>query len=226
MLKAISVAKFNNQSYDQDSCYNIGESRLTIMSDLVKPGSTVLDLGCGTGLFMKLIAPKCKSITGLEISKKAAAIGKKRYLNIKVGDVHQSFPFATNSFDTVTAGEIIEHIYDTDFFLEEIKRVLRPRGSLIISTPNIATLGRRLMLLLGINPLIETSLKNAAGHIRYFTKDSLVDLLTAHKFKTTEFTSDTVNFTNTGRLQSQMLAKIFPTLGARLIIKAQNIKNK
>jgi len=175
---------------------------------------------------MKLIEPKCQSITGLEISQKAAAIGKKRHLKIKVGDVHQPFPFTTNSFDVVTAGEIIEHIYDTDFFLEEIKRILKPSGSLIISTPNIATLGRRLMLLFGINPLLETSLSNAAGHIRYFTKDSLERLLHKHHLQTIEFTSDIINFTNSGQIKSRLLAQLFPTLGARLIIKAQNIKNR
>ena len=80
------------------------------------------------------------------------------------------------------------------------------------------------MLLFGINPLIETSLTHGAGHIRYFTKKSLEKLLNRHKFKIIYFCSDTVNFDNQGKIQSQTLAKIFPTLGARIIVKAINQK--
>jgi 2-polyprenyl-3-methyl-5-hydroxy-6-metoxy-1,4-benzoquinol methylase len=143
--------------------------------------------------FIKLLIKKNKEVEGIEISKKAVKIGQKKGLKIKIADLHQSFPYNKNTFDTITAGEIIEHIYDTDFFLEEIKRVLKPNGFLILSTPNIATFGRRLMLLFGINPLIETSLDQASGHIRYFTKKSLEDLLKKHgfiqkdKLKLTEF---------------------------------------
>jgi 2-polyprenyl-3-methyl-5-hydroxy-6-metoxy-1,4-benzoquinol methylase len=191
---------------------------------MVDNDSNVLDLGCGTGIFLDLIKNKCKSVEGMEISTKVAQIGRQRGYKITLGDVHQVFPYKDNSFNIITAGEIIEHIYDTDFFLNEIKRILKPNGFLIISTPNIATIGRRLMLLFGFNPLIETSLEHASGHIRYFTKKSLEELLNKHGYKITEHTSDTINFTNNGKFQIPFLAKIFPSLGARIIIKTINLK--
>ncbi|MDD3003099.1 MAG: methyltransferase domain-containing protein, partial [Candidatus Shapirobacteria bacterium] len=156
--------------------------------------------------------------------KKVAQIGQKKGFKIKIADLHSTFPYQKNTFNTITAGEIIEHIYDTDFFLKEIKRILKPNGFLVLSTPNIATLGRRLMLLFGVNPLIETSLDHSAGHIRYFTKISLGDLLEKHNFKIINFTSDSINFDQKGRFKSQILAKAFPTFGARLIIKTINLK--
>lgn len=198
--------------------------RFKIMSDLVGKNRHVLDLGCNTGNFLKLIQKNNKNIEGVEISQKIAKIGQKKGLKIKIADLGKTFPYLKNTFDTITAGEIIEHIYDTDLFLKEIKRILKPNGYLILSTPNIATLGRRIMLLFGINPLIETSLENASGHIRYFTKKSLEQLLEKHNFKIIKFKSDTINFSNSGRFQSRFLAKLFPKLGARIIIKAINIK--
>lgn len=222
--KGRSFNSFNNQHYQKSANYKTDSKRLEIMASLIDQNQKVLDLGCGTGDLMKLIQTKRCHVEGMEISKKAAMIGKKNGFTIKISDLHNTFPYSKNSFDSITAGEIIEHIYDTDFFLKEIKRVLNPNGFLILSTPNIATLGRRLMLLFGKNPLIETSLDNSAGHIRYFTKKSLEDLLNKHHFNVVSFKSDTINFDNKGKIQSQFLAKLFPTMGARIIIKAQNIK--
>lgn len=226
MITAKSFSSFNNQTYKNSKNYGNpnSSSRLKIMATLVDKNQKVLDLGCGTGDFIKILNKKNKEIEGIEISKKVAQIGQKKGFKIKIADLHSTFPYPKNTFDTVTAGEIIEHIYDTDFFLEEIKRILKPNGFLVLSTPNIATIGRRLMLLSGVNSLIETSLDHSAGHIRYFTKKSLEDLLKKHGFKIIKFTSDSVNFTNSNLLKSHILAKIFPTFGARLIIKAINLK--
>lgn len=225
MKIAKSFSLFNNQTYKSSKKYNNVELRLKIMASLIDNNQKILDLGCGNGNFIRFLTKKNKEVEGVEISKKAAESGQKQGLKIKISDLHQTFPYPKNSFDTITAGEIIEHIYDTDFFLQEIRRILKPNASLILSTPNIATLGRRLMLLFGINPLIETNLDiGNSGHIRYFTKKSLEILLKKNGFNINKFTSDSINFTNNGKIKSQILAKFFPKLGARLIIKAINLK--
>ena len=146
----------------------------------------------------------------------------------KVGNLESSFGYEDNSFDVWVCAEVIEHILDTDFFIEEIKRVLKPNGYLIITTPNVASFGRRILLLLGKNPFFEASFGfpsyARAGHIRYFTKDLLINFLNTKGFKTIFFTSNVVNFNNSGYISSKICAKLFPTLGSTLIIKAQNMK--
>jgi len=224
MKKSKSFATFNKQYYNANENYNELDERFKIMANLVDKNQKILDLGCGSGNFIKVLNRKNKSVEGVEISQELVKLGQKNGLKIKIADLHQTFPYRNNIFDTITAGEIIEHIHDTDFFLKEIKRILKPNGFLIISTPNIATLGRRLMLLFGINPMIDTCLENSAGHIRYFTKKSLENILNKHNFEVVNFTSDSINFSNNGRFKSYFLAKIFSTLGARIIIKAKNIK--
>lgn len=127
-------------------------------------------------------------------------------------------------FDYVFAGEIIEHLYDTDFFLEEIKRVLKPNGILIITTPNFLSFGRRIYYLFGKGIFMEQSFtlpEKAAGHIRYYTFDSLKELARMHNFEPEMTFSDTVTFP---WFRIDLLAKIFPTMGQSIITFLQNKK--
>lgn len=221
MITAKSFSSFNNQIYKNSKNYGNPSlsSRLKIMATLVDKNQKVLDLGCGTGDFIKILNKKNKEVEGIEISKKVAQIGQKKGFKIKIADLHSTFPYPKNTFDTVTAGEIIEHIYDTDFFLKEIKRILKPNGFLVLSTPNIATLGRRLMLLFGFNPLIETSLDHSAGHIRYFTKKSLSDLLEKHNFKLSILLQILLISTKEVDFKAKFWLKPFPLLVPDLLLK-------
>ena len=117
----------------------------------------------------------------------------------------------------------VEHVFDVDYFLQEISRVLKPDGVAVITTPNLAALGRRLMLLVNMNPHIEISLKEpgAAGHIRYFIKGTMKRLLERNGFVPCEWKSDVVNFNATGSISSTLLASIFPTIGSTIIVKAK-----
>src|SRR3989339_802639 len=110
---------------------------------------------------------------GIEASDWGVRESRKGDIDVKqfFFDDKASLPYEDNFFDIVIAGEIIEHIFDTDLFLAEIRRVLKSGGKLLISTPNIASLGRRLLLFFGGNPIIELSPNepDSSGHIRYFS---------------------------------------------------------
>ena len=218
---ALTTFSFNNKTYKNTKLHKTVLIRYEKMADLVEADGRVLDVACGSGGFMEMIKNKC-FVEGVEISKKAAEIGINKGFKIKTCSLEEKLPFNNNSFDGITAGEIIEHLYDTDFFLKELYRVLKPRGYLIISTPNIVSLGRRLMLLFGLNPNIETNLgDNSFGHIRYFTKETLQQLLVNNRFKPEYFTSTIVNFSVNNDIYSKLLARFFPTLGSILIFKCR-----
>ena len=87
--------------------------------------------------------------------------------------------------------EVIEHLVDPDSVLEEVRRVLRPGGTLLLSTPNLAAWYNRGLLALGVQPVFtEVSLRGVfgrpgsqvAGHLRVFTRRALVGLLAARGF--------------------------------------------
>ncbi|MCS7122121.1 MAG: class I SAM-dependent methyltransferase, partial [Archaeoglobaceae archaeon] len=115
----------------------------------------ILDVGCGDGKFTKLIAEACraKEVYGLEISEIGVEMAKRNGINCSKCDVDvENFPFDSNYFDAVFAGEIIEHLYDPDHFLEEVHRVLKPDGIFVLTTPNLASIHNRIALLLGYQP--------------------------------------------------------------------------
>lgn len=99
-------------------------------------GKNLLDIGCADGTTtrqLQKIIPKAR-ITGVDYYKKAIDFAKKKKDKIKYvhADAH-NLPFASNSFDTVTAIETLEHLENPKDALSEIRRVLKPKGYLIIA---------------------------------------------------------------------------------------------
>ncbi|MBU0534991.1 class I SAM-dependent methyltransferase [Patescibacteria group bacterium] len=208
----------------------IHSTRIKVMREMIKcsgidtDNSTVLDFGCYDGTFLSLLSPNKKNLFGIEASDYGVKSCREKSLNVKQFYLEDTtiIPFDDATFDLLVAGEIIEHIYDTDHLLEEFYRVLKQKGKLIISTPNISSLGRRLLLLVGKNPIIELSPNetDSSGHIRYFTFSTLTDLLKKHFFKVVDKRSDVVNLSGDGKLRLTTPARLLPSIGQSIIILA------
>lgn len=102
-------------------------------------GKVVLDLACGEGYGTNLIASKAKKATGVDINAAVVNAAQKKYikdnLEYKTGSATQ-IPCEDNFFDAVVSFETIEHHTMHEEMMEEIKRVLKPEGFLLISTPD------------------------------------------------------------------------------------------
>jgi len=99
----------------------------------------VLDIGCGTGYGTAELARRATSAYGLDLSTDAVAYARAHYVAGNVDFLCASanaVPFADNSFDAITAFEVIEHLEDWRGLLEDARRLLRPQGILFVSTPN------------------------------------------------------------------------------------------
>lgn len=104
-------------------------------------GKLVLDAACGEGYGSSLIAQNAKKVIGLDIDKEAVNNANSKYGNDKLSFVEgsvETLPFENAYFDMVISYETIEHVNESvqKAFLTEIKRVLKPGGILIMSTPN------------------------------------------------------------------------------------------
>jgi SAM-dependent methyltransferase len=100
-------------------------------------GRRVLDIACGEGYgSAALLRGGAKSVIGVDISLEACDHAARRYgIETKPGDA-TAIPLPDNSVDLVVSFETIEHVPKPELFLDECRRVLRPGGTIVISTPN------------------------------------------------------------------------------------------
>ncbi|MBI3032862.1 methyltransferase domain-containing protein [Candidatus Woesearchaeota archaeon] len=89
----------------------------------------VLDIGCAANP-----NPYLKNVIGMDLNDKVKL--PSNYIKLVSHNVHEKFPFKDNTFDTVVAGEILEHLENPFAFLRECKRVVKKGGRVIITTPN------------------------------------------------------------------------------------------
>lgn len=117
--------------------------RYTIISSCLK-NMKVLDAGCGTGYGSLLMSQFAKSVTGIDISNESVEWCEQNYASQKnlsfVQGSLEKLPFGNEEFDCIVSLEVIEHVDENiqQMFLKEAKRVLKPDGVLIMSTPNKA----------------------------------------------------------------------------------------
>jgi ubiquinone/menaquinone biosynthesis C-methylase UbiE len=127
----------------------------------------VLDIACGTGYGTHMLASNAKYVVGLDISPDAINYAKQHYqadnLRFYGGNAYE-IPYLDNSFDIIVSFETIEHLDNPKLFLQECKRVLKPKGTFICSTPNSVC----------SSPTGEV--KNPY-HVREFSYDEFVSLL-------------------------------------------------
>ncbi len=103
----------------------------------------VLDAACGEGYGSNLISEKAKQVYGMDLDEETVQAAQLKYGNEKINYVVGSvskLPFEDHTFDVIISYETIEHVDENiqQLFLEEITRVLKPEGILIMSTPNKA----------------------------------------------------------------------------------------
>lgn len=101
----------------------------------------VLDSACGDGYGSDILSEKAKEVYGIDISGEAILEARKKYTNNKIQFIESditNMPLNDNKFDVVVSYETIEHIDEASqvLFMNEVKRVLKSDGVLIISTPN------------------------------------------------------------------------------------------
>ena len=98
------------------------------------PNPSILDVGCGTGANLKMLAAYGQA-EGVDISPQAVEFCRERGLDsVRLGAI-EHLPYESNSFDLVTALDVVEHLDDDVAGLREMRRVLRPDGRLLVFVP-------------------------------------------------------------------------------------------
>jgi len=119
---------------------NVIHQRLLSAYHLAKPfiKGDLLELGCGEGRGVELLAPLADSYIGIDKIQSVIDHLVEKYPDYEfMSGVFPPFPFEDNSFDTIVTFQVIEHVKNDAGFIEEIHRVLKPGGQALITTPNI-----------------------------------------------------------------------------------------
>jgi methionine biosynthesis protein MetW len=120
------------------------------------PDARVLDLGCADGTITVAFSQRIGSarIQGIEAVAENIAAAQSKGIDARPGDLNRKLPFEDAGFDVIIASHVIEHLSDTDNFVREVYRVLKPGGYVVLATPNLAAWLNVLFLVLGRQPTI------------------------------------------------------------------------
>jgi len=162
-----------------------------ICSTLEKQPPHILDVGCGTGANLELLA-RYGEAEGVDVSPEALAFCRERGLqNVRQGEA-EHLPYADASFDLVTGLDVVEHLDDDVAGLQEMRRVLRPNGRALLFVPAF-------MFLWGVQDDI-------SHHRRRYTLKELTEAVSAAGFEVERATYANITF-------------FFPVLLGRLLMR-------
>lgn len=214
MSKAGHNKEFHEKIYETDAGqvhqgkYNLIDTLLNALYDklrrfelhredavarIIPPGDKLLDMGCGGGSFIFKVRDKYRELHGIDIASnrvsEANRLREKKYpganISFRAADIDMGLPYADGYFDAVTCIATFQLIYDPYYVIEELRRVLKKGGVLMIEVPNIAWLPRRISLLLGNMSRTSGAGGWDGGTLHYFTVGSLKAFLEEQGFSVT-----------------------------------------
>jgi 2-polyprenyl-3-methyl-5-hydroxy-6-metoxy-1,4-benzoquinol methylase len=194
-----------------DHNYNV-ENRFLKISKIIKKyrvnsvgldrNIRILDVGCGEAGYLKHIRDSFSGnfdLYGIDLNTPKTPCDDIIFIETDVSKTIDKIQEYTDFFDIIVAGEVIEHIENTDFFIKSLMKISSDKGIIVVTTPNLASWIDRVMLLVGWQPfstevsyesrlfgregfynLFGVNSSAAAGHLRCFTRKAMISFLKYH----------------------------------------------
>lgn len=114
---------------------------------------SVLDVGCGDGSFLfRYLDYKPSAFQGIEASPSLKAQAEARGIKVTAVDLNGVWPYADNTFEVVHCSQVIEHLHNTRLFVQELRRVLKPGGTALVTSENLTSFLNLGAMALGYTP--------------------------------------------------------------------------
>ncbi len=214
-LERFDVARSGPEAGAQSPWWGVHASRYLFAAPMVR-GRRVLDIACGTGYGLEILAGEARAVVGVDAdweAVRAAVRGEHAPRAIVLGDGAR-LPFPPATFDAITSFETLEHLEQRDGFLAELARVLRPDGVCILSTPNAnytQPVDGRPRNPFHVHEYTPQELRDALG--RRFTSVEMLGQEMDHRFAISPFWDDQQRLPRRTSVQARLLAwKVFNRL--------------
>ncbi len=163
--------------------------RSRFLLEHVRAGERVLDVGCGEGAFTAELARAGALPVGVDVAEEPLRRARALHpaLELKLVDADGAWELADASFDVVWAGETIEHVLDTAAWLSEVRRVLRPNGRLLLTTPAHPPL--RIAALALSRRAFAAHFDPRGDHLRFYNRATLTALVEDFGFREVDVAS-------------------------------------
>jgi 2-polyprenyl-3-methyl-5-hydroxy-6-metoxy-1,4-benzoquinol methylase len=131
--------KFSEEFDSKMNMYDTKKRVSVIFNDLLTgdlKGKSLLDAGCGTGWFSLEASKRGADVIAMDLGEGLLSkVKEKADVKTVVGSI-MKIPFPSHTFDYVISSEVIEHTPDPKLAIREVCRVLKPGGTLVMTTPN------------------------------------------------------------------------------------------
>lgn len=175
----MDFVKFYDAYWQQkgDADTRVDQGRLALLAAYAQPGESALQVDGGPGWLAKMMADRGARVVMTDLSHVAVERARKRGVDARQCEIDANpLPFEDACFDIVVCDSQLEHRFDPDHALDEMARVLRPGGRLILLLPNTAHWRVRWWLLTGRFPTVQHTPTDWL-HIRFFTLSDMRPLL-------------------------------------------------
>jgi glycosyltransferase involved in cell wall biosynthesis/ubiquinone/menaquinone biosynthesis C-methylase UbiE len=194
-----------------------------------RPPSKILDLGCSSGLLAERLQAMGHHVTGVdvhefpEVTERVSAFYK--------ADLNEGIPAEVGTgFDLVLAADVLEHLSNPKRFLEQMREVVSPQGSVIVCVPNISHWYPRARTMFGLFDYDQRGILDVT-HLRFFTRRSIRRMLERNGFSIVRFEAVGLPLDAVGlegvkakslRLIDHVLVALWPTMfGYQFIIEVK-----
>ena len=154
-------------------------------------GRRALDVGCARGHLLGELAFQGWECVGIDSDAVDVATCIERGLGAVELDISTELPASLGSFDLVVFADVLEHLPDPIRVLRNVHSLLNPGARIVISVPNVAHLSVRVQLLFGRFRYSDRGILDRT-HLRFFTRKTIVELLTDSDFRIQQTTASAV----------------------------------